>query len=422
MRNQKNKPVFVDLFCGAGGEHTGVLSAYRKLGYDPIHIAVNHWKIAIETIKKNHPDVREIESRVESLDPMSVVPGGVVDTLWASPSCTHHSNAAGGRPKSDQMRSQPFSVLDWLSQLYVKRLYVENVPAMLSWGPLGVNKRPLKSMRGVTFNAWIGAIRSLGYRVDWRVLNCANYGVPQKRKRLIVQAVRGNAKIIWPLPTHSEEDGLFGLKPWNGADTCIDWSIPKKPIHERKKPLCENTIRRIAVGIEKHWKLNPEPFMVYLRGTSLDKLDGSSRPISDPLGTISTSGGHACLVEPFIYTSGHRSSIRTNSVKEPLTTIVTKAEHCLIEPMYLPQHSCGVMRPVSSPLSTVATAGAIRLLELGIDGLSFRMLEAHELAAGQGFPDGYKFAGTKTQAVRQIGNAVPPGVADALITSGLEGA
>lgn len=146
-------------------------------------------------------------------------------------------------------------------------------------------------------------------------------------------------------------------------------------------------------------------------------------------------------------------------VQEPLPTVCgDRGEWSLVEPMILPQHSAGVMRGVSEPVPTVAGAGAIALVQAylvkfygtGVDAdidapldtvtakerfglvlpvlefsdgtkimvnFRFRMLQPHELAAAQGFPRSYIFKGTKTQQVKQIGNAVPCHTAKALIAS-----
>ena len=115
---------------------------------------------------------------------------GHVSLLWASPACTHFSVARGGKPMEEQSRVTPFTVLDWLDKLTVDRVIIENVPEFQSWGPLNADNRPNSEHKGATFDAFIAMIRSLGYYVDWRVMNAADYGAPTTRKRLFIQAVR----------------------------------------------------------------------------------------------------------------------------------------------------------------------------------------------------------------------------------------
>ncbi|EMA54571.1 DNA cytosine methyltransferase, partial [Halococcus salifodinae] len=81
----------------------------------------------------------------------------------------------------------------------------------------------MKSKKGETFDAWINALHSLGYNVDWQVLNAADYGDATSRKRLFVVGSRqGSPK--WPDPTHSENGETPGTEPWRPAAEIIDWS------------------------------------------------------------------------------------------------------------------------------------------------------------------------------------------------------
>ena len=116
----------VDLFCGAGGASTGLELALQRLGMTHKGIAINHWSVAVDTMKLNHPLIETKQMSIEEAVPADMVPGGVVDLLWASPSCTHHSRAKGGKPRSNQLRAQPELVLTWLDQLFVRRIIVEN--------------------------------------------------------------------------------------------------------------------------------------------------------------------------------------------------------------------------------------------------------------------------------------------------------
>ncbi len=234
--------------------------------------------------------------------------------------------------------------------------------------------------------------------------------------------------------------------------------------------------------------------LVELKGSSDRHLDASGKDVDEPLSTVTTSGAHHSLVEPYIVPIDHtgQGSIVTQDIQKPLSTVTTEARHGfvqpyivtvangsedqyrsrsidkpiptvtaganrfgLIEPHLLPQHSGGVLRPVSEPAPTIATSGAIALVEPYLtkfygtgccvpvdqpldtittkdrfalvqptivlaDGtratirLRWRMLQPHELAAGMSFPKDYRFTGTKTDAVKQIGNAVCPQLAAAL--------
>ena len=121
----------------------------------------------------------------------------------------------------------------WLQELYVDRVIIENVPEFTSWGPFGANGKSLKSGKGKIFEAYIQALRSLGYRVDWRILVAADYGDPTTRKRLFIQAVRGKKKIMWPMPTHSRVIDMFTTKTWIPSRDIIDWNLPGRSIFTR---------------------------------------------------------------------------------------------------------------------------------------------------------------------------------------------
>jgi DNA (cytosine-5)-methyltransferase 1 len=441
------RQVVVDMFCGSGGESQGIDWSAKKAGVDIEMFAINHWERAIETHQANFPNAEHICRNVQDINPSDIVPGRKVALMWSSPACTHFSVARGGKPCDDQSRVTPFTILDWLDKLTVDRLIIENVPEFCSWGPLDeMTRRPIPEKKGETFNAFIGMIRALGYSVDWKVLNAADYGAPTTRRRLFIQAVRNGCEkeILWPEATHArfnpDQIPTAGLS-WVPAREIIDWSLPTQIIDERKKPLVPNTMKRILRGIEKYWGPYAKPFLVRYNG-GVNRVHS----VDDPLPVLDTSNRYG-LVQPLVMHIGQTSSKgRTRSVDEPLATVVTKEEACLIEPLFIPQHSCGEVRPTTGPLSTVATKGAIGLVQplimeyygQGICHpvsepvpaittkdrfalitpesvrLGFRMLKPHELAAAQSFPPEYTFTGTRADVVKQIGNAVCPKIAEAL--------
>ena len=456
-----SKILCADLFCGGGGTSTGMINAFRRAGVNDYQlIGVNHWNIAIETNRINHPFEKLYCSTIQNVKPREAVPSGRLHFLWASPECTNHSRAKGGRPKDEQSRATAWDILKWAQELYIDRIYIENVIEFLEWGPIDSKGRPMASKKGETFRAFVVALESLGYHVDWQALNGADFGAPTWRVSLIMQAVRGRGRIVWPEPTHAKEPGMFGEKPWRSAREIIDWSIPGKSIFARKKPLAENTIRRIESGIRKYWGGWAEPFLVILRGTKDSQCRASVRRLNEPLPTVSAGGIHAGIVEPFLvrYNGGED---RHHSINEPVPVLDCSNRYGMVEPLFIPQQSAGTVKPVSNPLPTVAAAGAISIVEpcmikfygnehgaeslkdpidtictkdrfglvrgylVKVNGaryvldIRFRMLQPHELAKGMGFPDDYKFAGKKKDQVKQIGNAVSPNLSEALIYSAL---
>lgn len=382
-----------DLFCGAGGTSTGILQACADLGHRADLLAVNHWPTAVNTHTLNHPGVRHLCETLENIAPQRVIKGGRLNLLAASPECTHHSNAAGGRPKNDQSRATAWHICRWASDLRVDNIMIENVREFQNWGPLGANGLPLKSRKGETFKAFIQSLRSLGFNVDHRVLNAADYGDPTSRQRLIVLARRGKP-VIWPEKTHGKPDGeadLFNrdLQPYRTARDIIDWSCKGQSIFRRKKSLSPNTLRRIAAGLRKFGGTSAEPFLVMLYGT------GETRDLNRPMPSVTAGGQHIGLAEPFLVTMEHQGSERSIdrplpvittakggaigvcepffipkyskdpalSVDRPLPTQTTKDCVALIQPILLGQQSGHNGSPVSAPCPTIATSGAIGLVE-----------------------------------------------------------
>lgn len=328
----------VDLFCGAGGTSTGLAQACQELGAKIELIAVNHWTVAVETHKQNHPWATHYCEAIERIDPRKAVPSGRLKLLVASPECTSHSRAKGGRPMNDQSRAQPWSVLKWAQELYVENILIENVQEMIDWGPLGADNRPMKSKVGETFRAFIATLESMDYKVEFRTQNAADFGEATTRNRLFIICRRPkHKKIFWPEQTHAKltdsKDLFMGLlKPWKAAKEIIDWSIIGKSIFTRKKPLKLRTLQRIAAGIQKFCGPAAGPYLVILR-RHMDALS-----INEPTPALCAGGTHIALAEPvisdFIVTAGGAEGQGRNpkSVNDQIGTILPHDRRALIQP------------------------------------------------------------------------------------------
>lgn len=379
-----------DLFCGAGGFTAGLLDAADDLGLDIDLTAVNHWDIAISTHSRNHPRVKHLCETLEGVDPRAIVPGGMLDLLVASPECIHHSRARGGKPMSPQSRASIYHVLRWCDSLHVKNVLIENVKEFQEWGPLyppdyedeKLRNRPIASKKGLLFRRFLGDLRARGYKVDFRVLNAAHYGDATTRHRFFLQATLEDRDVVWPTLSHvgPNELSLFeGALPWRTAREIIDWSLPGKSIYGRKKPLAQNTHKRIFAGLHKFSNLpaveigedgriplfliRPED-VVHLTGFVMGAggTTGQQKPQSadGPLGTVMTQDRRAlinpCLTE---YHGSKGDQERIREVDTPLATVDTSNRFGLMQPVVLPvTHSgdpsrCG---SVESPLQTITTA------------------------------------------------------------------
>lgn len=365
------KLIAADLFCGGGGTSRGFALACEEAGIKNMRlIAINHWKLAIDTHAKNHPWAEHHCARVDQLDPRKLVPGGRLNILVASPECSNHANARGGRPVNDQSRATAWDILKWLQELYVENVLIENVREIMDWGPIGANKRPLKSRKGELFYSWIDAIRKCGYRVDYKILNAADFGDATTRQRFFLLARRGNHRIVWPEQTHSKDadktgDLFKGLKPWRAAREIIDWNLKGESIFNRKKPLAQNTLARIEAGLRKFGGAASEPFIVMLRGTEEGQLQSSVRAIGQPLPTVTAEGKHLGLCEPFtvgLEQTGSNSP-QVRRVGDPIPSVTTAGRIGLCQPFILQQQSGGAPRSTEQPLPAIASKGAQALVQ-----------------------------------------------------------
>jgi DNA (cytosine-5)-methyltransferase 1 len=398
--NKRRTIKAVDLFAGAGGASNGLVQACHELGFELDLLAINHWPTAVETHKRNHPGVRHLCESVENVDPREAVPGGRLHILLAGPECTHFSTARGGRPVNPQSRASAWHVLKWAQEIYIDSILIENVPEFRTWGPIGANQKPLKSRKGETYHAFLNALRSLGYKVEDRILNAADYGDPTTRRRLFIMATRGRHRIAWPEPSHSKRagDSLFNdVAPWATArEAVIDWDIKGKSIFNRKKALRPATMARILAGLEKFGGPELKPFLVILRNhadaQSVDQpvptlvANGQHLAIAEPslmnhvtllamehggreldpdkpLPTITTArGGAHGVAEALIHTT-HGG--RANDVDAPVPTVTGahRGEIGIAQAYVLGQQSGAALRPDTEPTPTVAAGGAISLIE-----------------------------------------------------------
>ena len=360
----------VDLFCGAGGASTGLELALSRLKMCHKGLAINHWAVAVDTMKRNHPDIDTKQMSIEEAVPADLVPGGTVDLLWASPSCTHHSRAKGGKPRDNQLRAQPELVLTWLDQLRVRRIIIENVPEFVQWAPLGFDKKPLKSKItwmdardvycassgqvkvGSSFAAWVASIKARNYDVEWKIINCADYGDATSRRRFFLKAVRkGCGKIRWPEPTHAEDPqpDLFGreLKPWRGVRECLDLEDLGRSIFEPGRNLTMNTLRRVDVGMQK---FNGISFLMDMLGSN----EGGERrvhPLSDPMPTQHASGNRFAVVRSFIVKMNNNAS--AEDIDKPLSTVLAGGQHhALCTPFIVRANKGCFAESIDKPLSS----------------------------------------------------------------------
>ncbi len=340
----------IDLFAGGGGASEGIRMA---MGRNPDY-ALNHSPEAVCMHAANHPETRHYCQSVWEVQPNHVTIGQPVDVLWASPDCTHFSRAKGGAPtRNGKIRDLAWIILKWVEQTRPRLICMENVEEFQTWGPLDNKGRIIKSQSGTTFRAFIARLRRHGYSVQYRTLRACDYGAPTIRKRFFLIARCDKLPIVWPEPTHGP-----GLLPYRTAAECIDWDIPAPSIFERKKPLAENTLRRIVKGIERFVINNPEPFIVSLNHTARDYQHFRGQGIDEPLRTVTQRLGFA-LVTSFLSSPSHpKSTGRSQYIwgpQEPLRTVTSASELALVTPLLMTNTSGHAASAISSPVPTVTT-------------------------------------------------------------------
>lgn len=385
--------IIVDNFAGGGGASTGISLAIGR----SVDIAINHDPAAIAMHKANHPFTEHYCESVWDIDPREVVRGRQVALCWLSPNCKHFSKAKGGKPVEKHIRGLAWVAVRWAATVRPRVIILENVEEFKTWGPL-IPKRDLETGRmlkimhseddetdvcfvaaepgefvppeervyipdpqrkGITFKAFVNALKRQGYQVDWKELRACDYGAPTTRKRFFLIARCDGNPIVWPTPTHgdpeSQEVKSGKLKPWRTAAEIIDWSLPCPSIFERKKSLAENTLRRIARGIQRFVLDNPKPFIVQVNYSGAQHH--YCRPLDKPLSTITAKNGWG-LVSPFIARigqTGFDGNRMQYQVEEPLTTVVTKAEHLLVTPTLMVNTTGHPGSQVDAPIRTITT-------------------------------------------------------------------
>lgn len=341
--------IIVDNFAGGGGASLGIEQATGQ----PVDVAINHDAQAVAMHRANHPDTVHHCEDVWHVDPREAAKGRPVGLAWFSPDCKHFSKAKGGKPVEKKIRALAWVVIRWAVTVRPRVIVLENVEEFQTWGPL-VDGKPCPDRKGSTFRLWMHRLRQLGYEVEWRELRACDYGAPTIRKRLFLIARCDGEPIVWPTPSHGP-----GRTPYRTAAECIDWSIPCPSIFERKRPLAEATMRRIARGIQRYVIDAAEPFIVPVTHQGDDRCHSSS----EPLRTVTTaSRGELALVAPSLVQTGYGERAgqapRALDLEKPLGTAVAGGvKHALVS-AFMAQHNTGVVgHDARLPVSTITGRG-----------------------------------------------------------------
>ena len=395
--------LIVDNFAGGGGASTGIELATGR----SVDIAINHDPAAIAMHRANHPSSKHYCENVWDVDPVEACAGRPVGLAWFSPDCKHFSKAKGGKPVEKAIRGLAWVAIRWAKLVRPRVIILENVEEFTTWGPL-IGNRPDPVRKGQTFRRFVHALKRYGYCVEWNELRACDYGAPTIRKRFFLIARCDGLPIIWPEPTHGDQSTLFVasgiLHPWRTAAEIIDWTIPCPSIYDRKKPLCENTMRRIARGLRKFVLEHPQPYIV----------DDHIAPF---------------LIQYHTEQSG--KEVRGQAVEKPLMTADSSNRYGLVTALLIKYYGQGEGQSLREPLHTITAKDRFGLVIVRgepyqIIDIGLRMLTPRELFRAQGFPEDYIIDRDadgkhypKSAQVARCGNAVPPPFAEALVRANL---
>ncbi|MBS6195460.1 MAG: DNA cytosine methyltransferase [Clostridiales bacterium] len=353
--------LIIDAFAGGGGASVGIEMALGR----PVDIAINHDSQAIRMHQTNHPGTLHLTEDIFKVDLQKYVGGRHVALMWASPDCTSHSKAKGGQPRKQGLRILPWAVYKHAKKILPDVIIMENVEEIQQWGPLDEKGKPIPERKGEEYQRFISKMESLGYEFDSRELVAADYGAPTTRKRWYAVFRRDGKPIVWPAPTHSKTGGDEKQK-WEPVSSVLDFTDLGNSIFGRKKPLAENTMRRIARGLEKFVFNNPEPFIMQIGQTGF--TGDRNREIHSPLSTIVTKNEH-CLISPVIapYMLRNNHGAPGSDVKDPILTITTGGHHGMLSPLLIQYHSettrNGVRgQSVGEPIQTIDTSNRYGLV------------------------------------------------------------
>lgn len=386
----KNSYITVtDQFCGAGGSSQGVRRLSQKHPGVEVKLAMNHWKLAIETHNTNFPDTIHDCTDISAVDPRRYPSTSILIT---SPECTNHSLAKGVKrtkaqmdlfncgkldPSAERSRATMWDVPRFAEYHNYEIIIVENVVDAREW---------------IMYDAWLQAMHLLGYKHKAVYLNSMFFHpTPQSRDRMyVVFWKKGNREPVldfrpaarcnrcekdihaiqrWKNPAKQfgkyrkqytyvcPECGTEVMPYFYAAFNCIDWSDIGTRIGDRKKPLNDNTIRRIEYGLKKYGSQS-----LYVSNYS----PGYCKPLSNEFGAITTRDHHA-LFHPFIINDQQTTGIdcRVRGIEEQLHTVTGNWQFKLITPFILKEEHTrhiDMMRSIVDSFQTQTTRQSMALV------------------------------------------------------------
>lgn len=371
--------LYVDLFCGAGGTTQGIVQAkIRNNRVAKVVAAVNHDKGAIESHSVNHPETAHFKENIKKLNVYKI--RRLVDfyrkaypdaklVLWASLECTNYSKAKGGGPRDADSRSLAWFLPRYIKVLNPDYIKIENVVEFMAWGPLNEEGKPISRKNGLSWLKWREyIITKFGYVDRWQEMNSANFGAYTSRNRLFGIFAKKGLPIVFPEISYSKNPSkeLYGkdLSKWKPVREVLDLNVEGNTIFGRKKPISENTLRRIYAGLVKFVANGDETFIQNYY--SSDKPESMVSSVEKPSGTITTIP-HQGVVWIQKYYSGNDKH-RCKSLELPCDVITTNNRHSIIKSEFLLQNYAADSKgknvfSINKPGRTITTRDGTNLIQ-----------------------------------------------------------
>lgn len=427
------KHIVIDGFAGMGG----VTAGFEQLPGWKVIACINHWDVAIETHAKNFPDCLHLQEDFRFADLSIIIymveqirrlNPEVTVHLWLSLECTNFSNAKGGMSRNADSRTLADYADKYVLVLEPDTIWIENVKEFRLWGPMvpkvicGIGKKkktiqfnpdkddaivffdemitkgltpycplvidkkkkavpiigpwmiPEEATKGQDFEKWKVYIKSFGYDCEERLLNCADYGIPQHRVRLIMQFNRPGIQAQYPIKSHDKK-GRNGLLQWNPVRPCLNLEdegesvlsfkmqkgklVPRISSSKTIDRLINGTNKHVIKGAESSWIVKPNsaknntdvssgaslntssPTLTCFNGLNLAKAhlvdhyfgNGYMKPVSAPANTTGTVSGAALHTVQFLST--YHSTGDGSNLDNVCPAIMTKDKYPVVSTTFI---------------------------------------------------------------------------------------
>ena len=369
MKRAMKHYAVIDLFCGTGALSYGLETfgtRFRTVG------GIDLDPTAVKTAALNHPQAKILCAPIERMAPGEMLThtgAKAIDVIVGGPPCQGFSSLrpSRGLDLDDPRNSLYKHFVKYVSVLRPKLFLMENVVGLLTID------------RGRLLSQILKAFDRNGYRTDWRVMNAANYGVPQKRERFFLIGVHRDhpfrADPIFPTPTHRFTGKVIGTSK---KDKYVQNNSQGHPVVTVRDAISD--LPKLRSGESKHtYRCTPRnDYQTARRDKAPSRLTlhDAAHHNEKMLKVIRHAGPSMKSLPQGMVSSGYSSCYSRLTYDEPSTTITVK---------------------FTSPASSKC-----------IHPVDDRAITPREAARLQGFDDSFVFCGSKTDIASQIGNAVPP--------------